>query len=149
MKTNHFFFTFFIAFFAALMITSCDDDGNPDLNCQAIKIGDFSLSDTGDAYVLNEVHQIGNCIWLKVSSSGGCEEHEYQLRSNGITFTGNGQMKAELALWHDDNDDPCDAFMNDDVFFDLRDLEVDDGFAINIVIHNTDFGFVYTYGQTD
>ena len=57
----------------------------------------------------------------ELSFSGGCADHEIDLVAN------NGWLESQpvqvgLFFSHEDNDDPCDAWLTETRFFDLRPL---------------------------
>ncbi|MBT8400164.1 MAG: hypothetical protein KJO98_06790 [Rhodothermia bacterium] len=70
---------------------------------------------------------------LTVSVSGGCEDHDYQLVTQGALLL-SIPPGANLYLIHEDNDDPCDAIIQDTVSFDITPLVESSGFEQIILI---------------
>ena len=150
MNTFKFFLIFVLCSCCITVFQACDDEGNPDLNCVDVKIGNFSLEETGDSYQINSIERMGNCAWLNISFSGGCKEHDFELRSNGAIIKTN-PLTAELGLWHNANDDFCEAWITKDIFFDLRPLQVENQTSINLLfLKDSDTeNMLYTYGTED
>lgn len=61
----------------------------------------------------------GALLHLEVTSGGGCREHSYTLTMTPAAFMESHPVQANLYLQHDDDDDPCDAIVQDSVVFDL------------------------------
>jgi len=69
-----------------------------------------------DAYVL------GDTLAIKISYTGGCRSHEFQLLDTGIA-TRSVPPQHLLSLVHVLSDDPCEALLTRILFFDLLPLK--------------------------
>lgn len=58
-------------------------------------------------------------LHMRVVSGGGCRDHIYTLTMTPTAFMESFPVQANLFLWHDGMDDPCDAIVTDSVSFDL------------------------------
>ena len=56
---------------------------------------------------------------MTVVSGGGCRDHIYTLTMTPAAFMESFPVQANIFLWHDGMDDPCDAIVTDSVSFDL------------------------------
>jgi len=75
-----------------------------------------------DSFDLNSVAVSGNEIFLNLSYSGGCEEHEFELFMSPGAFLESNPVQANLFMRHNDKDDACDAYITTEVSFDLTPL---------------------------
>ncbi len=74
-----------------------------------------------DPFEILKVSQRGNQLYVKVSYSGGCEEHLFQAIWNGVAlFT--EPPTVPILLTHDDQDDMCDAILQETIQIDLNAL---------------------------
>lgn len=66
-------------------------------------------------YSLNSINLVGNILTLNVSYSGGCEEHVFELVLGTQT---------DLYLSHNANGDRCEAYLTENLKFDLSPIKV-------------------------
>jgi hypothetical protein len=59
---------------------------------------------------------------VEVGYSGGCETHDFELCWPDGSFLESYPVQVALQIWHDDHDDPCDAWLYDELRFDLAPL---------------------------
>ncbi len=108
----------------SLSLTACEQAGT---------LGD-GLSDSGrfgDAYqVVTNVHPdapdeppiiTSDSLYVQVSYSGGCENHEFDLDMETVEDT------TRLWLRHSDGGDNCEALIHDRLAFELPDAALDSG----------------------
>jgi hypothetical protein len=74
-----------------------------------------------DSFVFNSVKLIQNFFLLNVSYGGGCEEHIFLLIST--SFMESNPVQVNVILSHEDNDDPCDAWITEEFVFNLLPLK--------------------------
>jgi hypothetical protein len=74
-----------------------------------------------DSFVFNRVKLIQNFLLLNVSYGGGCEEHIFLLIST--SFMESNPVQVNVVLSHEDNDDPCDAWITEELVFNLLPLK--------------------------
>lgn len=74
-----------------------------------------------DSFVFNNVKLIGNLLFCNVSYGGGCEEHEFNLIAT--SFMESYPVQVNVVLSHEDNDDPCDAWITEEMVFNLLPLK--------------------------
>ncbi len=73
---------------------------------EALRASDpYQLGIDGD----NEPVIEDDTLTLTISYSGGCASHDFTLVTNG-TFMESDPVQLVVALTHDDNNDPCEAF---------------------------------------
>lgn len=75
-----------------------------------------------DSAILKEWGVSGDFAQLQVSYSGGCAGHEFDLVVYG-GWKESYPVQVSAFLSHDANGDPCDAFLTEDLVFDLRPLK--------------------------
>ena len=72
----------------------------------------------GDGAAINSVTLSGDMLILNVSYGGGCEEHKFKLYvSKGLSKSNPPQ--AEMYLSHNANGDLCEAYLTEDIVFNL------------------------------
>lgn len=72
-----------------------------------------------DAFAVERADVRGAALHLIVTSGGGCREHDYELFMTPAVFMESYPVQANLYLWHDAHNDPCDAIVRDSLMFDL------------------------------
>jgi len=78
-----------------------------------------ALSLPSDGYSLGSVTVDGDVLEAELSFGGGCEQHEIDLVLRG-PWLESFPVRADMEISHEDNDDPCDAFLTEVRSFDLR-----------------------------
>jgi len=121
-------------------INACEDGNLP---CPPMQVGSYDTNNIGDPYSIEELRIIGNCLYASVSYSGGCAEHDFELRWNGVYAYSEPPM-AMLALWHNDPDDPCDGIMEQELLFDMSALGISETQELLLRIEPSDSTLVYT-----
>jgi len=74
-----------------------------------------------DPVTINDVKNYNNILHVNVSYGGGCEEHEFQLIAS--SFMESEPVQVNVLLSHEDNDDPCDAWITENLSFNLLPLK--------------------------
>ena len=100
-----------------------------------VVVSEAGLDDTSEwgtaSYELGPATIANDTLRLTVSFGGGCRMHEFTLvLSNAFMLTDPVRLRATLA--HNANDDPCEAWLTEDLVFDLapvRELYGDHGSA--------------------
>ncbi len=72
-----------------------------------------------DPFVINEASISGNVLTLSVSYGGGCEDHDFLLYMSPPAFMESFPVQANLYLHHDGHADACDAYLTEELHFDL------------------------------
>ena len=75
-----------------------------------------------DAYVLNSAAVVGDQLELNVSYGGGCRDHVFTLVA-ASAFQGASPVALKVALAHDADNDPCEAFLTEEYHFDLTPIQ--------------------------
>ncbi len=78
-----------------------------------------------------------NLLKLRVAYSGGCEEHFFNLYSNGM-YAKSYPPQLTLFLEHIDNNDRCRAWIVKELVFDISDAEYPGTNEVVIRMNNTD-----------
>ena len=73
-----------------------------------------------DAFQLTSAAVKDNFLAVEVSYSDGCRNHEFLLLAPHTFQVLSDSVLLEIALIHDANDDPCEAFLSEQLRFDLR-----------------------------
>lgn len=117
-------------FVVILWIASCKDDT---LSCPNLTINATTANNSGDVYGLQMVNVVNNCLHLIVSYSGGCANHNFEMRWNGALME-SMPPQAQLILYHNGNQDPCDAVLSEHLFYDLNELDPTHSYE-TIIVH--------------
>jgi len=73
-----------------------------------------------DPFVFNSVELNRNNLVLNISYGGGCEEHVFVLIAT--SFMESYPVQVNVVLSHEDNNDPCDAWITEEMIFSLLPL---------------------------
>ena len=95
-----------------------------------------------DPVYLHEAYMDGDCLYFKVSYSGGCQEHTIDLARMQPWTPGNETM-ASFEIRHNANDDLCEAWFTREFRYDLSPLKEEgiEQFVLTAKLLNND---VYT-----
>ena len=126
LKHLHMSFMFVVIF----LIASCKDDN---LSCPSLTIHTATPSNSGDSYSFQMVNVVNNCLHLIVSYGGGCANHDFEMRWNGALME-SMPPQAQLILYHNGNQDLCDAIISEHLFFDLNELDPTHSYE-TIIVH--------------
>ncbi len=74
----------------------------------------------GDAFVINSLKIDSGKLYLSVSYSGGCGEHDFTLAWNGQCTLANSESENQFAIIHNANSDACEAWITKDLVFDYH-----------------------------
>ena len=74
-----------------------------------------------DPVHLHEAFMDGNCLYLKISYSGGCEDHTIDL-ARMHPWTASSSSIPTFEIRHNANDDLCEAWLTQEFRFDLSEL---------------------------
>ena len=87
-----------------------------------IIIDDSYYQDTPkDPFTINKVRLFKNILYFDISYGGGCMEHDFQLIAS--SFMESEPVQINVLLSHEDNDDPCDMWITENLGFDLSSLK--------------------------
>ena len=94
----------------------------------AIKMGTVVIADAVeewgvDEYVLNSATITDDRLDLNVSYGGGCERHQFTLVSSGV-YLELFPVQLGVSLAHNANNDPCEAWLTDNYYFDLSAIKM-------------------------
>jgi hypothetical protein len=79
-------------------------------------------ADRGDDYDVEGASVAGDTLTVSIGYGGGCETHEFTLCWPDPTFAESAPVQTWLEIFHEANDDMCDAYFVEDVTFDLTPL---------------------------
>ncbi|MFT4980028.1 MAG: hypothetical protein ACI8S6_005940 [Myxococcota bacterium] len=109
--------------FATLaLLTACDLDG---LSETGTELEECS-TDLIDSVDVSELSIEGDTLSLTASFGGGCEDHEFRLCWNGAVDLSD-PAQISVALIHDGNGDSCEAYLSEELSFDLSSAELGPG----------------------
>ena len=87
-----------------------------------------------DAFHIDSVYVSGDQLHLFVSYGGGCQKHQFALFStNGIYLSMPPQ--GDVFLGHDGNGDMCEAYLTEELVFDLTPLLAHNPGGMGLRIH--------------
>jgi hypothetical protein len=87
---------------------------------------------------------IHDLLMLQVSYSGGCEDHNFEVHSNG-KFTAHYPPEVTVHIKHFDNGDRCRGMIDEKRYFDLKGLQYPGTNSIRIVFAHNNRILDYTY----
>lgn len=96
------------------------------------------------AFEVDGMEMIGSELHLRVTYSGGCEEHQFNLYFNK-QYAKSYPPQATLFLEHIDNNDRCRAMITKEIVFDLTGIEYPGTSELVIRLNNTDKKLSYKY----
>ena len=104
--------------------TPFDDDGLEEpKQWGATVISDDATDKWGkDVFELKEAAITADTLAVKVSYSGGCRDHLFTLVASGA-FMESDPVQLNVALAHNANDDPCEAWITEGYLFDLAPIK--------------------------
>lgn len=116
----------FLVFVISVFLFSCEiqEDANLSENIQyttdsltysnALQ-GNFE----SDAFFLNTTQREGDILYIEVSYSGGCEMHQFNVIWDGVIYYSE-PPQAYIVLTHSANNDACEAFIEETLTIDLK-----------------------------
>lgn len=107
-----------------LLLVSCFTarrDPEPYSDCRTDEGHDFSYGglDSGGQVLWVE----GDTLHVVVGYGGGCEEHTFQICWPDAIFLESYPVQVNLELWHGGKEDNCDAYLSEELSFDLGPLK--------------------------
>lgn len=93
---------------------------------------------------IKHVEQVGEFIMIDVSYSGGCEEHEFDLISDG-NFSATYPTELEMILVHNANGDRCRSVVDQRLYFDLTPFQYSGTSQVRLILNNTNKTLDYFY----
>jgi hypothetical protein len=85
-----------------------------------------SLSDfVDDGIMVDSVFIKEDCIYLNLEYEGGCAQHAYILALVQAERSSSATSEIQLRLFHNKNDDTCEALIKEQVQFDLMGIQLD------------------------
>lgn len=111
---------YFLSVLLACCVYSCDDNdqNKPKSDCPSLMQENNEGQYPNDYLIINSVSSQDNELNLNISHSGGCEDHEYELIQEPL-FCGTPPIYISIYLSHNSNNDPCEAWITEDLCFDL------------------------------
>lgn len=93
---------------------------------QLVIIDDFQNFDPAsieiDAFEISEPRISGDDLIFSISYSGGCQDHQFTLYST-LAVMESQPPQASAWLSHNGNDDFCEAYLTEEIRFDLTELK--------------------------
>ena len=103
-----------------------------------------NMQKRGDRTTISRMEVLGDYLSINVSYSGGCEEHEFKLLSDG-RYSATYPPEVELVLRYDANNDMCRSYLDETLFFDLKPLQYVGTTRVLIRLTNNDKLYEYNY----
>ena len=103
-------------------------------------------SDTLQSTTIDTAYIDGNTMWIKVSYSGGCEEHHFDLEGNTSISKSLPPIRT-VALIHSGKKDNCKAMIIKTLQFDISELayQKEEGSQIKLILEGYKPQLMYTY----
>lgn len=109
-----------------LFFTSCENsDPVSSTSIDSIAVGQNVITthhSSSDGYVINSVRQQEGDLVFNVSYGGGCQRHNFRLMADDAILK-TMPPGIRVFLYHNDNDDICEAWLTDDILFNLGELQ--------------------------
>lgn len=103
-----------------------------------------NLNDKGDRTTISRTEILGDFLSLDVSYSGGCEDHEFKLITDG-KHSATYPPVIELVLRHDAHNDKCRSYLDETLYFDLKALQYSGTTRIAVKLTNNEKTYYYNY----
>ncbi|MFX0183100.1 MAG: hypothetical protein ACFE95_08480 [Candidatus Hodarchaeota archaeon] len=75
-----------------------------------------------DNVTFNQISLNGDRLIIDLSYGGGCRNHNFSLIGSNV-FKESNPVRTDIVLSHDANDDPCEAWLTEKLYFDLSPLK--------------------------
>lgn len=102
------------------------------------------FSSESDVFTIKSNELNGDIMSLTVTYSGGCEEHSFELVSNGA-YAKSLPPQCRLRLIHDGNNDNCRSLIETKLNFNVKDLQYPGTKELVFFVEGIDNRIVYTY----
>lgn len=105
-----------------------------------------TASDTLQSTNIDSAYIEGNTMWIKVSYSGGCEEHHFDLEGNTAISKSLPPIR-NITLIHSGKKDGCKAMIIKTLQFDIREFayQKEEGSQIKLNLEGYKPQLMYTY----
>lgn len=103
-----------------------------------------NLQRFGDRISIGYIEVLGDYLAVDVSYSGGCEEHQIDLVTNG-KFTATYPPEIELAIKHNANQDYCRSMVDEKLYFNLESIRYSGTTRILMRLNNNNRIYEYNY----
>jgi hypothetical protein len=128
-----------------LVINNACENNTGNLCPDITIVPSINPNDTGDSYGFSSIALWGDCLELKVNYSGGCAQHDFDMRWDG-SHAESWPVQVFLSLHHNDNDDPCDGLIFDHLLlYDLSHLQYEGANSLIINVVGDSKPLLYTY----
>lgn len=113
-----------------VVVAETDSNSDVTIKQKKAKIGAFMESDHLD---IESVILKDNSLFIAVSYSGGCEEHDFELIGNPLIMK-SLPPKRTIQLYHNANGDSCRSLLNEILEIDITDLAYDQTAGSEIIL---------------
>ncbi len=108
------------------------------------------MKDLGDPYSILHAYIKNDKLWLEVSYSGGCKEHEFEMLFNNAYQEQKNSEPAvssliNLSLKHEGNEDACRSIVQQNLRFDLKQIQTEGYPKLVIRLTNWEEKLIYSY----
>jgi hypothetical protein len=105
----------------------------------------FVQQDATDPFNIDSIYIHKDSLIVEVQYGGGCEVHEFSLKSNGA-YLKSKPVQLNLALEHKANNDMCRALLYKRLAFDIKKTQGGGGNEVKLIVNNDRTKLVsYTY----
>lgn len=95
----------------------------------------FVQQDATDPFNIDSIYIHKDSLIVEVNYGGGCEVHEFSLKSNGA-YLKSKPVQLNLSLEHKANNDMCRAMLYQRLAFDLKKTQGGGGNEVKLIVNN-------------
>jgi hypothetical protein len=95
----------------------------------------FVQQDATDPFNIDSIYIQNDSLIVEVQYGGGCEVHEFSLKSNGA-YLKSKPVQLNLALEHKANNDMCRALLYKRLAFDIKKAQGGGGNEVKLIVNN-------------
>lgn len=95
----------------------------------------YVQQDATDPFNIDSIYVNKDSLIVEVSYGGGCEVHEFSLKSNGA-YLKSKPVQLNLALEHKSNNDMCRALLYKRLAFDIKATQGGGGNEVKLIVNN-------------
>jgi hypothetical protein len=104
----------------------------------------FAEGPVDPGMIINDCYIQGDCLLISLSYAGGCTEHNIGMAAMGWVKTNPAQVDGKIIH---QNDDSCEAWITEELVFDLLPLRYENDSLLIINLEGFDKQIIHTYSE--
>tara|TARA_B110000879_G_C11003678_1_gene444055 strand:+ start:52 stop:462 length:411 start_codon:yes stop_codon:yes gene_type:complete len=132
---------FYILTVSFLFAAGCKTESVVNVATQPIEI---ERAFTKTPFTIEDVKIVGDTLFAQVLYSGGCGDHYFEIESSGFLLK-SLPPKQPVKIIHYSTNDPCRAFINKDLTFDISDFRGSPNGTTVLLLENWNNDIIYSY----